>query len=216
MTWNEGFQIISGVIVSVGGAAAIILGLASYLGKIWAKRYLESIKNEYKKEIESYKAALSLFKETTLRYSGQQFELYNQLWTSLCNLKSSADLLWSDTTRPNLVNFSKQLKSTIDEVEKSYLFIEEKHYTELSKLLNEFENYELGKRKLIQFQSAMTNEALEHLFNHSDANEPTERQQHLERSIKLLTEHNMERKRRYEKLIKTIGSDLKKQLSGRE
>lgn len=51
MSWNEIFQIISGVIISVGWAGVIIWILSSYLGKIWAKKHLESIKKEYQKEI---------------------------------------------------------------------------------------------------------------------------------------------------------------------
>jgi len=70
MNWNEIFQIISGVIISVGGAGAIIWKLSSYLGEIWAKRHLESIKKEYQKEIETYKTQLNMIKETALRYSG--------------------------------------------------------------------------------------------------------------------------------------------------
>ena len=70
MNWNEIFQIISGFIISVGGAGAIIWKLSSYLGEIWAKRHLESIKKEYQKEIETYKTQLNMIKETALRYSG--------------------------------------------------------------------------------------------------------------------------------------------------
>ena len=51
MNWNEIFQIISGVIISVGGAGAFIWKLSSYLDEIWAKRHLESIKKDYQKEI---------------------------------------------------------------------------------------------------------------------------------------------------------------------
>jgi len=150
MNWNEIFQIISGVIISVGGAGAIIWKLSSYLGEIWAKRHLESIKKEYQKEIETYKTQLNMIKETALRYSGQQFELYSKLWHSLCDLKSTADMLWTTANKQNLRKFSQQLKNTIDEVERSYLFIEDNHYTELSELLREFKNYEIGKKKLVQ------------------------------------------------------------------
>jgi len=79
MNWNEIFQIISGVLISVGGAGAIIWKLSSYLGKIWAEKHLESIKKEYQKEIESYRAQLDMLKKISLRYSGQQFKLYTKL-----------------------------------------------------------------------------------------------------------------------------------------
>lgn len=213
MYWSEIFQILSGVIISFGGAAVIVWKVSSHLGKIWSQKYLEGIKNEYKKEIESYKTDLSVLKETTLRYSGQQFELYNKLWCSLCDLKSAADLLWVHANKQNLVSFSNQLQSTMDNAEKSYLFIEEDHYRALSKLLDEFKNYEIGKKKVIQFQSALNRESVDSFV---DQESNIGRQQHLEESIKQLIYHNMERKRQYERLIKKIGDNLKKQLNGRK
>ena len=71
MNWSEIFQIVSGIVISVGGAGVIIWKLSSYLGEIWTKRYLESIKKEYQKEIEAYKSHLDMLKEASLRYSWQ-------------------------------------------------------------------------------------------------------------------------------------------------
>jgi Fe2+ transport system protein B len=197
MSWNEIFQIISGVIISVGGAGVIIWKLSSYLGEIWAKKHLESIKKEYQKEIEDYKSHLDMLKETTLRYSGRQFELYNQLWLSLCNLKSMAGALWEEANEQNLGRFSQQLKKTMDEVEKSYLFIEENHYQELSELLNEFKNYKIGKKRLVQ------------LYMRRSSNQQVNRSE-----IQQLVEQNREGKQRYEQLVKEIGDNLKKQIRG--
>ena len=194
MNWNEIFKIISGVIISVGGAGAIIWKLSSYLGKIWAERHLESIKKEYQKEIESYKAQLDMLKETSLRYSGQQFELYTKLWRSLYDLKSKADILWEEANEQNLKKFSQQLKKTIDEIEKSYLFIEENHYQELKSLLKQFSEYRFGKTKLVQiYKQGMGVDRYE---------------------IEEWISHNRERKEEYEKLIDKIKKDLKEQIKG--
>ena len=197
MNWNEIFQIVSGVIISIGGAGAIIWKLSSYFGEIWAKKYLESIKKEYQKEIESYKTHLDMLKETSLRYSGRQFELYNRLWHSLYALKSTADMLWEKANEQNLKKFSQQLKETIDEVEKSYLFIEGNHYKELLKLLNEFKDYEIGKKRLVQLYMKRSY-----------------RQQVDRYEIQQLVEQNRGRKQRYEQLVKEIGDNLKKQIKG--
>jgi hypothetical protein len=145
MSWNEVFQTIAGVFVSTGVAGGIIWKISSYLGEIWAKKYLESIKKEYQKEIEAYKAQIDLLRETALRYSGRQFELYTKLWHSLYDLKTAADMLWEKASPLNLRKFSRQLKKTTDEVEKSYLFIEESHYRELKNLLKQFCDYQFGK-----------------------------------------------------------------------
>lgn len=197
MSWNEIFQIISGVIISVGGAGVIIWKLSSYLGEMWAKKHLESIKKEYQKEIEDYKSHLDMLKETTLRYSGRQFELYNQLWHSLFDLKLMADALWEEANEQNLRCFSQQLKKTMNEVEKSYLFIEENHYQELSELLNEFKNYEIGKKRLVQ------------LYMRRSYRQQVDRYE-----IQQLVEQNREGKQRYEQLVKEIGDNLKNQIRG--
>ena len=194
MNWNEIFQIVSGVIISVGGAGAIIWKLSSYLGEIWAKRHLESIKKEYQKEIEAYKSYLDVLKETSLRYSGQQFELYNNLWHSLYALKSTADILWEEVNEQNLKKFSQQLKKTIDEVEKSYLFIEENHYQELKELLKQFSEYQFGKTKLVQLYKQRGKVHYQEIIEWID--------------------HNRERKKEYEELIDKIKKELKRQIRG--
>lgn len=196
MSWIEIFQNIAGVIVSVGGAGAIIWALSSYLGKMWAEKHLESIKKEFQKEIEAYKSQLDILKETSLRYSGQQFELYNRLWNSLYDLKLTADTLWDEANEPNLRKFSQQLKKTIDEVEKSYLFIEESHYQALIGLLEQFSKYQFGKTEVIQYSKRRREESLsQELFNQ-------------------LINNNRERKQKYGGLINEIRIDLKRQIRG--
>ena len=94
MNWGDAFKIIASALASTGVGGAIILGLSSWLGKVWANRLIESIKKVYQKEIESYRTQLEILKTTALRYSGEQFNLYNKLWHSLCDLRSAADVLW--------------------------------------------------------------------------------------------------------------------------
>ena len=193
---NEIIQNILGILVSVGGTGAIFWELSSYLGKIWAEKHLESIKKEYQKEIEEYRTRLNIYEKTVLLYSGQQFELYSKLWHSLYDLKSAADTLWEKANNKNLREFSKQLKNTIDEVEKSYLFIEPSHYEELSNLLDEFKNYEFGKKKLIQLRAGHRPQRVD------------------DKEIQQLIENNRGKKQQYEQLIKEIRDNLKKQLRG--
>ena len=197
MNWTEIFQNIAGIIVSVGGAGAIIWALSSHLGKMWAEKHLESIKAKYQKEIEDYKTHLELLKDTSLRYSGQQFELYNKLWHSLLKLKLTADLLWDKAEDANLRNFSKQLKETVDEVEKSYLFIEESHYKNLKGLLDQFSEYQIGKIKVIQLYKSRKGEL------------PYD-----EAVFYDLINNNRENKQKYENLINEIRMELKRQIRG--
>ncbi|EPF2931025.1 hypothetical protein ACSL9C_003968 [Vibrio navarrensis] len=41
MDWESIFKISAGFLASVGSASAIILGLSSWLGKVWAQLILE-------------------------------------------------------------------------------------------------------------------------------------------------------------------------------
>lgn len=194
MVINEIIEIITGILLAVGGASFIILKFSSYFGDLWAKKNLESIKKEYQKEIEEYKTHLEMLKDTSLRYSGQQFELYTKLWHSLYDLKSIADCLWHEPDNQNLWKFSQQLKKTTDEVEKSYLFIEDEHYPELKGLLEQFNEYEVGKTKVIQFYERGEGES----FNSNELNQWISR--------------NGDIKQKYDEYINEIRRDLKKQI----
>lgn len=119
-----------------------------------------------------------------------------KLWHSLYDLKSIADDLWTEANEFNLWKFSHQLKKTIDEVEKSCLFIEENHHQELKKLLEQFSEYRFGKTKVIQ-------------FNKNRGTESFDRE-----ATRSWISHNKERKMKYEELINEIRRDLKKQIRG--
>ena len=58
MNLSELSTIVTAVIFSLGGGGAIVLGLSSWIGKMFADRYLERAKHEIQQEIESYKTKL--------------------------------------------------------------------------------------------------------------------------------------------------------------
>ena len=68
MDWNDIFKLLVAVLVSIGGAGAIILGLSSWLGKIWANKLMEKDKSKYAKELERLK---SDFTQDTEKYKIQ-------------------------------------------------------------------------------------------------------------------------------------------------
>lgn len=62
MTWEEVFKIVSSMLFSLGGGGAIVWGLSSYLGKIWAGRILQyeqsqldKLKKDYENELDKLK-----------------------------------------------------------------------------------------------------------------------------------------------------------------
>jgi len=115
MDLNEFGTILLTVLASMGGAAAIIIGASKWIGQIWADRQLEQ-----------YKTQLDINKSIFLRYTGEQFTLYNKLWCSLYDLKKAGDGLWEMADNVNLKVFSKQFQITSDEIEKNYLDIYDK------------------------------------------------------------------------------------------
>lgn len=52
------FDVAGAIIVSVGGSGLIIVGLSSWLGKIWANRILLNEKSKHDNELEKYKSQL--------------------------------------------------------------------------------------------------------------------------------------------------------------
>ena len=58
MSIDEIFKISGAILGSVGGAAVIIVGLSSWLGKVWANRILEKDKLAYSSELERIKNKL--------------------------------------------------------------------------------------------------------------------------------------------------------------
>ncbi|HEX8457299.1 MAG TPA: hypothetical protein VF656_08380 [Pyrinomonadaceae bacterium] len=129
------------IITSVGGSAILVIGLSSWLGKVWASRILEADKLKYQSAFEEVK-----------RYSEKQFHLYNDLWSSLCDLRIAGDKLWEEANTRNAHTFSRQLKLTRDIVQKSSLLIEDEHYEALTRLMDEFGNFNLGKARLLELR----------------------------------------------------------------
>jgi len=80
------FAISAAILTSIGGAAAIVFGFSSWLGKVWANRLmeneknkhsraLEALKNSFHQETESYKIKL---KKSELIFE-KQFEAASEL-----------------------------------------------------------------------------------------------------------------------------------------
>lgn len=109
---------------------------------------LKTIELKHQKEIENHKTQLSNY----MRYSDEQFKLYNEFWSSIYDLKIKADDLWEIADNENLFSFAEQLKDTSIKVEKARLFIEEDHYQSLKRILRIFSEYSVGKTKLIHLK----------------------------------------------------------------
>ena len=209
MRMQDIFYTALAVIASIGGSSSLIIGLSSWLGKVWANRILEKdklkysselekVKSNYMTELEEYKLQLEKSKMQFLRYSEQQFTLYNDLYRNLYDLKIVADNLWAKADFTNLKNFSKQLKTTKDTIGKSMLLIEDQHYIDLNTLVECFGNYQIGKSTLIELRNK------------------TEENTYLQMNeIEELIQKNHKNMDNYNRLIVEIGQKLKEQIRPR-
>jgi hypothetical protein len=188
---EEIYKIVGKVIIEVGGIAGLIIIVSKHLAKIFADKYIERTKATFQKEIDEYQSKLEILKQTTLRYSDKQFEHYNKLWISLVELKSLGNELWNSATSQNLTNFSRQLKLTKIEIERSSIFMEEEHYQEIMDTLKSFSEFEFGKVRLIDYRES-------DLFDAYQVNQ--------------MINLNKSKKEKYEQLMTQIKFDLQRQL----
>ena len=106
---------------------------------------IETLKSKLQVEYETIKADL-------LRHSTKQFDTYNELWVSLCDLEVCVDELWEVASIKNLEDAAKQLRVTRETIRKSALIIEDGPYRELNGILNKFERFEFGEKALMDLR----------------------------------------------------------------
>lgn len=203
MTWDDAFKIASSILVSIGGGAAI----TSLLGKIWVEkilssdrdkynRQLEKLKSDLSSDIEKFKNQLALKLDISKRFSEKQFYLYNDLWSSLCDLRIAGNNLWESATKAKVKEFAEQLKKTEDQILRSSLLIENNHYQRLRDLIDQFGKFEFGKTQLM----ALRNRSI-HQFDADD--------------IESTIENNRKVKEDYSHLLNEIETYFKDQIRGR-
>ncbi|MDD4296364.1 MAG: hypothetical protein PHC69_05330 [Ruminiclostridium sp.] len=94
---GEIFKVAGAIIASIGGAGAVLFGLSSWLGKVWANRILEKEKRVHTEQLEKYKSELSKQiefarseNEKRVFISRVQFEkefqIYLEIWEALFDL----------------------------------------------------------------------------------------------------------------------------------
>ena len=109
MNIDDIFKISTAILASVGGASIIIIGLSTWLGKVWANRILEKDKLKYTSELEVYRSQLQneSQKQNLIfsTYYSEQFKLYNNLWVSLSELQTGVEELWEEASPERLKTF---------------------------------------------------------------------------------------------------------------
>jgi hypothetical protein len=203
----EYVKLTTAFLTSVGGASVVIIGLAKWFGGFLSNRLLdtynnrhekelENLKNEYANELEKTKSEIEKAKLQFARYSEKQFELYNDLWRILLLTKQQADMLWQQEEPSQVPAFSEQIRLTRDAIYNNLLLIEEEHYEKLILLIEQFEQFQFGKLKLIDIR------------NNSQQNTITKSE------TQSTIRKNKKTKDTYDKLILDIGKSFREQIKG--
>lgn len=212
MEMIEYVKLVTAFIVSIGGSSVVIFALSKWFGNFLSTRLLDSynnkhekelevIKTKYASELENTKNELEKAKSMFLRYSEKQFELYNGLWKVLLYTKRQADLLWQKADPNQIPSFSEQIRLTRNAISDNLLLIEEEHYEKLIQLIEQFEQFQFGKLKLIDIRIQIEGgEQVQQIISKADAQNTINK--------------NRRTKEKYDKLIMDIGKSFREQIKG--
>lgn len=102
MDFESTVNLFGAVIVTLGGSSAIVFGLSSWIGKIWATKLMEKDKSKYTKEIETLKNEL----QTKMTKMEHFHKISEQTYQSLFNAKIATynDLLYEKTEYYKIIN----------------------------------------------------------------------------------------------------------------
>ena len=199
MEMIEYVKLVTAFIVSIGGSSAVIVGLAKWFGDFMSHRLLDTYNNKHERELEALKSKYA--KLQFARYSEKQFELYNDLWKVLLYTKQQADMLWQKADPSQIPAFSEQIRQTRRAIDDNLLLIEEEHYNKLIQLIEQFEQFQFGKLRLIEIRT--------HL-DASEYHQPVISKEEAQCTIR----NNKRTKDRYDELIMDIGKSFRKQIKG--
>lgn len=207
----EYVKLATAFIVSIGGSSVVVIALAKWFGDFMSHRLLDSynnkheneleaLKSKYANELEETKSELEKTKLQFVRYSEKQFELYNDLWKVLLYTKQQADMLWQKADPSQIPAFSEQIRQTRRAIDDNLLLIEEEHYNKLIQLIEQFEQFQFGKLRLVEVRSQFDNGEDRIEISKSE----------IQRTIKI----NKKTKDKYDTLIMDIGKSFRKQIKG--
>lgn len=196
--------ILASVILGGGVVAVLVRFLANWISKRTLDYYnnkhesdLEKLKTDYSEALAKTNHELEKAERRHFLYSQSQFELYNSLWKQLIYTKRLADSLWKKADPQSLPSFADQIGQTKHVIEENMLLIEEEHYNNLIDLMEEFENFKVGKQKLVELRQSSADEIIANIQDVSE-----------------MIKKNGNCKERYDNLVTQIGTSFRQLLHG--
>ena len=202
------FKVVCALLGSVAIGGGIVAGIVKFAADWISKRTLDAYNNQHAKDLEALKAEysealvktnheLEKAERRDYLYSQSQFELYNSLWMQLVNTRRMADELWKDADPQRLPSFADQISQTKYVIEMNMLLIEQDHYNQLIKLMEEFESFKVGKQTVFELRKSSVDDILANIHD-----------------VSRMISVNKECKERYDDLVSRIGDSFRKQIHG--
>lgn len=89
MSLNGVVEIAAAILASLGSAGAIVIGCATWLGKVWANRILESDRLKYTEELERLRSDLGKTVHVHRIQFETEFKVLSDIWGKLSILRSA-------------------------------------------------------------------------------------------------------------------------------
>lgn len=114
MTLTELAELAAAVLVSLGGAGAVVFGFSSHLGKVWAERLMtreratydrelaelrNRLESQTKEQLAALESELSIFKDKHLRGFHDKLATYRRVIDLIAEVLGDFDR-WRETKRP--------------------------------------------------------------------------------------------------------------------
>lgn len=117
------------ILGSLGGAGVIVIGLSSWLGKVWATRLMENERHNHQKDLEALRASLKSQNDEQLTAISSDYEIFKQTHLREYNDKLAIYRAALDTIVPILAKIELLVVG-----EREELSIEEKEAFENGRL----------------------------------------------------------------------------------
>jgi len=113
-SWTDVIKIVAGVIAALGGGGAIVAGLSSWLGKVWADRLMAEETAKFRENLERLTKQLERKNYVSKVRFDAEFAMYRELIDkSIKMIEATLDL------HPDGVVYTSQVQKVQEEIQKS-------------------------------------------------------------------------------------------------
>ena len=94
MDWGNALSNALAVIVSLGGGGLLVLGMSTWLGKVWANRILESDRLRFNQELERLRGELEKTTHVHRIQFEAEFKLLSDIWEKVAAVRRTIGRGW--------------------------------------------------------------------------------------------------------------------------